>query len=426
MHHLNPCVLTLILSLSTGILNSETFNTHSQDSGVKISFPGVPYTWTAPCLEEPKGKILRISSARELEEIVRGDIHDTTVLLADGIYHLDRPLILDDAHNLTIRSAKVDRDKVIIKGPGMAHVDDKPKFSAINWSGTCSGLQVANLTVRDFPYHGIHISGKDVHLYNCHFVDIGQQLVKVNANGDTIPDKGIMEYCLVEYADRLWGGNYTQGISIVRGKNWLVRHCVFRNIRAARDAGLGGPAILMWGGSTQMAAIGNVMIDCDCGIAFGIGENQQYPYHVDDGLIASNVFVRNKVDEVSDYGIAVSNGKNIRVIHNTVWNPVKNNLNWSFEYRFDCDDLLFANNLGFFKIEEREGKHTNIRIEGNIVNTDPSWFKRIEDYDLHLSKKAIGALGKAVEFTPDPNLPNVDVDGDTRPAIGDDIGADKQ
>ena len=240
MRRLNLCVLTLILSISTGSVNGERFNTPSQESGVKITFSGAPYTWTAPVLAEPNGKILRISSVRELEAIVCGDVHDTTVLLADGVYHLNRPLILDEARNLTICSESDDRDKVIIKGPGMAHIEDRPKFSAINWSGTCSGLQVANLTIRDFPYHAIHISGKDVHLYNCHFVDMGQQLVKVNANRDMIPDKGIMEYCLIEYTDRLWGGNYTQGISIVRGKNWLVRHCVFRNIRAARDAGLGG------------------------------------------------------------------------------------------------------------------------------------------------------------------------------------------
>ena len=127
---------------------------------------------------------------------------------------------------------------------------------------------------------------------------------------------------------------------------------------------------------------------------------------------------------MSDYGIAVSNGKNIRVVNNTVWNPVKTDLNWSYEYRFDCEDLLFANNLGLFKIEKREGKHTNIRIVGNVFHVDSSWFVSLEDYDLHLSEKAIGALEKAVKLSNDPDLPNVDIDGEPRPAVGDDIGAD--
>ena len=396
--------------------------------GRKIIFPGVPYTWIAPALPAPKGTIVNVKNVRELRAAVRSGVRDTTVLLADGTYLLRQTIHLANVRNLAIRSAGGDRDKVIIKGRGMAHRRGQPNYSGITWAGSSSGLLLAGLTFRDFPYHGVHISGQDVHIYNCRFVDIGQQLIKVNAVGDLIPDGGVLEYCLIEYTDRLWGGNYTQGISIVRGRNWIVRHCVFRNIRGARGAGMGGPAILMWGGSQRMAAVGNIFIDCDCGIAFGIGQNRRAPYHLEDGLIAGNVFVRNHAERGSDHGIAVASGKNIRVVHNTVWNPSpkRGGINWSIEYRFDCDNLLFANNLSMMRIVKRNGKHTNIKIDGNVVSTDKSWFSDVSKYDLHLTDKAAGALGRAVALVADKLAPPIDADGDRRPDKGADVGADQR
>jgi len=424
-HYWTPVVILTVLGCvvtEPGAAEREP----APEAGVKITFPGVPYTWTAPPLPEPKGKIVRVSNARELRAALRGGVRDTTVLLADGVYPIDKPLYISNARNLTIRSASGDRDKVTLKGTGMAHQRGKMKYSGLNWAGSSAGLLVANLTIRDFPYHGIHASGKDVHIYNCRFADMGQQLIKVNAAGNQIPDKGVLEYCLIEYTDRLWGGNYTQGISIVRGKNWVVRHCVFRNIRAAKGAGLGGPAILMWGGSEHMAAVGNIFIDCACGIAFGLGKNRRGPYHLEDGLIAANVFIRNQVEPGSDYAIAVSNVKNVRVVHNTVWNPCgRGGVTWSYEYRFDCDGLLFANNLGMMKTQKREGKHTNVKLEGNVVSKDASWFKDLKGYDLHLTDKAVGALGKAIPLEADKLSPAIDVDREPRPPKGADVGADQ-
>jgi hypothetical protein len=391
---------------------------------VKIAFPGVPYTWTAPPLEEPKATTVRVETTDELVKALRCIVSDTLVLLADGVYKLNRPIHLGRARNLYIRSASADRDKVVIQGPGMAHAAGRPKFSGINWGADCRGLEIANLTIRDFAHHGVHISGKDVRLFNCRFLDMGQQLVKVNAVGAKCPEGGLMEYCLIEYTDRLWGGNYTQGISIVRGKNWTVRHCVFRNIRGAKGAGMGGPAILMWGGSEHMAAVGNVLIDCDCGIAFGIGRNRRAPFHLTDGLIAANVIVRNQVDRASDHGIAVANGKDIRVVHNTVWNPARG-VDWSIEYRFDCQDVLFANNLIKMRIARREGDHKNVKLERNVPITSAAWFRNVKAADLHLTRKAAPALGKAIKLPAEKLHAPVDADGQKRPTQGADIGADQ-
>ncbi|MFW6158222.1 MAG: hypothetical protein ACOC8E_02555, partial [Planctomycetota bacterium] len=246
------------------------------DAPVRISAPDLPYTWTAPALPAAKGRIVRCSTAAELRRALRGRARDVTVLLADGTYKLERGLVLNGARNVVIRSASGKRDEVVLQGIGMAHKRGRRRYSGIQWSARSRGLLLAHLTIRDFPYHGIHVSGDDVHIRNCRFVDMGQQLIKVNAVGERRPENGLVEYCLIEYTDRLWGGNYTQGISIVNGKTWTIRHNVFRRIRGAKGAGTGGPALLIWNGTEHAAAVGNVIVDCDCGIAFGIGRRRRH------------------------------------------------------------------------------------------------------------------------------------------------------
>jgi hypothetical protein len=422
--------LTLVFGSILGCAAAEPADgaAAGKEAGVTVRFPDVPYTWTATTLPKPEGKVVRVKDVRGLRGALGSGMKDTTVLLADGEYPLDRPITLARCRNVSVRSESGNRDKVILKGTGMAHRRGKRRYSGITWAASSRGLEIASVTIRDFPFHGVHISGKDVHLFNCRFVDMGQQLVKVNAVGEQRPEGGRMEYCLIEYTDRLWGGNYTQGISIVNGRNWVVRHCVFRNIRGAKGAGMGGPAILMWGGSKHMAAVGNVMINCDCGIAFGIGRPRRGPYHLEDGLIAGNVFVRTEVERGSDHGIAVASAKNVRVVQNTVWNPSpkRGGINWSIEYRFDCDDLLFANNLSQMRILKRNGEQTNVELKGNVVSTEAAWFEDLKRHDLHLTAKAAGALGKAVALKKDPLRPVVDVDGEPVPTEGGDVGADQR
>ncbi len=46
--------------------------------------------------------------------------------------------------------------------------------------------------------------------------------------------------------------DYTNGVDVHTGDNWIIRHNLFRNIRAPQGA-LAGPAILMWNASTEHA-----------------------------------------------------------------------------------------------------------------------------------------------------------------------------
>ena len=62
---------------------------------------------------------------------------------------------------------------------------------------------------------------------------------------------------------------YTNGVDVHGGRNWTIRHNLFRNFRAPQRP-LAGPSILMWNGSSGTIAAGNTFIDCQREVAFGL------------------------------------------------------------------------------------------------------------------------------------------------------------
>src|SRR4029453_17573699 len=75
----------------------------------------------------------------------------------------------------------------------------------------------------------------------------GQQHIKASPDGaGGGVDNGIVEYSVIEF-DTTSRDDYTNGVDVHTGDNWIVRHNLFRNIRAPQGQ-LAGPAILMWNG----------------------------------------------------------------------------------------------------------------------------------------------------------------------------------
>ena len=52
--------------------------------------------------------------------------------------------------------------------------------------------------------------------------------------------------------------NYTNGVDVHTGANWIIRHNLFRNI-VAPGTQLAGPAVLMWNGSRNSVVEGNTL-----------------------------------------------------------------------------------------------------------------------------------------------------------------------
>ena len=107
-------------------------------------------------------------------------------------------------------------------------------------------------------------------IYNVRLVDAGEQFVKSSArtSGTSGANNGIVEYSIMEYTTTAIT-NYTNGVDVHQGASWIVRHNLFRNIRAPAGQ-LAGPAVLMWNGSRDSIIENNLFLNVQYGIALGL------------------------------------------------------------------------------------------------------------------------------------------------------------
>src|SRR5207247_2028246 len=118
--------------------------------------------------------------------------------------------------------------------------------------------------------------------------------------------------------------NYTNGIDVLKGRNWLVRDNWFMRIRGpASGRYSAGPAILFWGGSSGTMVERNTIIDSFRGIAFGLGPAASgipgaggAAYDHQGGWIRNNVVVN--VSTWADEGIEANAADAVAIDHNTV------------------------------------------------------------------------------------------------------------
>jgi len=68
----------------------------------------------------------------------------------------------------------------------------------------------------------------------------------------------VVQYSVIQY-ETTRRDSYTNAVDVHSGRNWTVRHNLFRNIRAPQGQ-LAGPAILMWNGSSGTLAEGNTFV----------------------------------------------------------------------------------------------------------------------------------------------------------------------
>lgn len=372
---------------------------------------------SAPALPRPTGRIVNVTTEAELQQAVRGLVSDTAILIASGTYRLTGTLHVSGAlRNVTIRGASDNRDDVVLLGPGMTSAD-KSFLHGIWSGGGVQGLTIANLTLRAFPSHAIILNAgtQAPHLYNLRLADTGQQIVKSNPDpaGGGVND-GIVEYSIVEFTTNS-RDNYTNGVDVLAGKNWTIRHNLFRNIRAPQGQ-LAGPALLVWRGSANTTAEGNTFIDCQRAIAYGL-EATSPPDH--SGGVIQNNFIYRRATQPGDAGIIVFGSPNTLVAHNTIL--LSRTYGAAIEYRFpQATSVRIVNTLTDAAIVRRDGAQAI--VEGNYTRATVALFAGASNGDLHLLPAATDVIGAAVAVTG----VTTDWDGDRRPAgAGGDIGADQ-
>lgn len=379
-------------------------------------------TKTAPALPAPTGNVVRVSTVTELQQAVSDLVSGTTILVEPGEYKLSRTLVFDGVDSVSLRGATGRREDVILRGGGMLNQSYQNTVPHVILVMNANDILIADLTVADAWYHNIQLAGSRgpirPRVYNVHSLDCGEQHLKVNpgVNPTAFPDSGRVEFCRFEFSDRA-KHDYTNGIDVLDGANWVVSDCEFVRIRAPRGE-LAGGAILFWKTCYNTVVERCFFEECDAGIIFGLydGTSLRSPGSQWDhvgGVIRNNVIYR---QESGDVGISVQRAKDFKIYNNTV--ILNGTFLWNIEYRFSSSSGEVRNNLADGAIVQRDGAVAV--LSNNLTNAVPGWFVAQDSLDLHLNETAVQAIGKAMA------LDDVTDDWDGHPrGETPDIGADE-
>lgn len=360
--------------------------------------------------------IVEVNTVQQLQNAATAIASNTTILIAPGTYQLTSPLYVNGSFtNVAIRGASGNRDDVVLVGRGMTLEGGVP--FGIWTGGNVRGVTIANLTIRDVYSHPIILNAgtQSPLIHNVRLVNAGQQFIKANPDGTGGGvDNGIVEYSVMEYVTTS-RDYYTNGVDVHTGDNWIIRHNLFRNIRAPQGQ-LAGPAILMWNASSGSIVDGNTFIDCQREIALGLIERTPNDH---SGGIVRNNFVYRGPGVAGDAAIYVADSPGTQVLHNSILvsgtyaNPI--------EYRFPhATGVLIANNVLDGRVAARDGATGS--VSGNYTSGSPALFVNPQSGDLHLRSGAQVLIDRIA--TPMPNA-GTDWDGHARPASATDIGADE-
>lgn len=373
----------------------------------------------APPLPPPSGTVVNVSTEAQLQAAVAALTSNTTILIAPGTYTLTNTLYVNGTFaNVALRGSSGNADDVVIAGRGMTNGNYGNVPYGIWTGGSVQGITIANLTIRDFYYHPIIFNGgtQSPRVYNVRLVNAGQQFIKSNpdSSGGGV-NNGLVEYTVIEY-DTTSRDDYTNGVDVHGGQNWIIRHSLFRNIRAPQGQ-LAGPAILMWNGSSNSIVDGNTFIDCQREIALGL--IARVTPHDHSGGIVRNNFIYRSAAVAGDVAIGVFDSPNTQVLHNSA--VLSGTYPNAVEYRFaGSTGVSIANNLFDAAIAARDGASAS--KAGNYTTASAALFVNPAAGDLHLRAGA----GVAIDKVPLVANCATDWDGSNRPSgAAADIGADE-
>ena len=366
-----------------------------------------------PCAPLPAqhDRIVHLTPEQDLAAILRNAQPATTFLLADGTYRVSRNCVITTP-DITVRSASGARDNVIIDGNNGGLPLNRSSFTPETIVIRASDVTLADLTIRYARDHGIHISGAPDHtihnvvMHNIRVYDCGQQLIKVNSNGNpdnlTFADSGRLECSLIEFVDNsvmqyVASGDYyyTGGLDVHAGDGWVVRSNTFRNIN--NRGKLMEHAVHMWSKSRRTLIENNRFENVYRAIGLGMKVTETGPLerHYHDGRgtdpyfdhiggMVRNNTVWNEAGIRLESGIELMNVIDVEVYHNTIvsLSPPYS----SIEYRWPNTHVVLKNNLCSHRIMARNGAQA--LTASNHQNAPLSFFVDAAIGNLHLHPNA--------------------------------------
>jgi hypothetical protein len=409
--------------------------------------PAAPAGIYCPPLPAATGATIEVHNEQELWNAANNAASGTTILVADGTYHLGQNgyYIWLGTPNVTLRSKSGNREAVIL--------DDAYSGSEII-TIAASNVTVADLTIEHAKTHPIHVvtpipdtsDTLNTLIYNVHIIDPGQQAVKINNDPakNYYVDKGTLACSHLELTqpgrekvlDINTGTCYTGGVDAHQARGWTIRDNLIEGFWCS--TGLSEHAVHAWTGSRDTLVERNQLVNDARGVGFGLGENDGGRTYADNpcptassyvghygGIIRNNFISAYDAGLLTsgsgfDSGIALAQACGAQVLHNTVVStqtPFD-----SIEWRFANTNAQISNNLTSYRLLERDGASAS--LAGNLSNAPLSLFADPATGDLHLLASASAAIDQGVVLP--AGLCDDDIDGDPRPlGPAPDIGADE-
>ncbi len=370
------------------------------------------------CVVGVSARRVPVSTAGALQTAVNSALSGDTILVADGTYHLERFLWVEDKKNLTLMGASGDPQKAILRGNGFATTGSNQDLL---WIGPSENFTVSSLTFEETHGYGIKINAgdkpKNVNIVSCHFRNIGTRHIKGTAT-DALEKAhtGSVHSCYFENtkippADWNSGGNYISAIDLMSLEDWTFSGNVFRNVKGR--SGGGRAAIFIWVDSKNIVVENNLIIGCDRGIAFGnpSSSTNGASVHVTNAVCRNNFIVAGP-----DAGIEIAWSEGVKIYNNTVWRQEQAGRGIRFIAPVKNCELI--NNL----VRGRLEAGAEVKSQTNLFAALSGYFHDPAAGNLHLLPEAHDAIDKGSTLA----LVSGDWDGEKRP-MGNayDIGADE-
>jgi hypothetical protein len=366
------------------------------------------------CLWQPvHAATIRVDDFEGLKSALAASAPGDLILLEDGDYEISGQFALPvNTEGVTIRGLSGTARNVVISGQGM-YGDVSHGF----WINA-HHVTIEHLTVQSVSNHCIQTDVNVDHLRvsGCIFRDSYEQMLKV-PKSDRVPDPseaGIVEGCVFEYTSGVAPNWYTGGVDVHFGENWIIRGNTFKDIQSP-GGGISEHAVHFWSGSSATLVEQNLVVNCDRGIGFGLGDSPHT-----GGIIRNNMIYHDGSGVFADVGIVIESSSDTRIYNNTVYLNHNRYANAIEFWQTGTTGAYIANNLTNKLISDR-GSGTGV-VENNITDARISWFAEAAAFDLHLSGMIPEVVdqGIAIDGLAD------DFDADRRPLRGGiDIGADE-
>ncbi|MBW8191638.1 hypothetical protein K0504_11370 [Neiella marina] len=313
--------------------------------------------------------VVDIKTSREFILALKKLKPKTAFYFADGIYQFKRGITINQP-NIMLLSKSQHPSSVIFAGKGMIKLHKAINLINVN----SSGFVLDGITLKKSPNHIIQIRSERQANFpivrNCIIENGYEQLIKVSYDKRNKPNNfshsGIVENCIFRYTEGIGPNYYIGGIDAHGIKNWQIRNNLFLDI-ASPGKRIAEHAIHIWNNSEGTIVEGNMIIDSDRGIGFGMFKQNQHSnikFSHFGGIIKNNfIYHSSNADPFADSGIILEQSPYTKILNNHVF--LEHNYDRAIEYRFNSTfDTVIEGNKTNKKIASRNGGGTS-SMRGN-------------------------------------------------------------